>query len=307
VFEGSIQIGTLTTVAVFAGKVMDRLSYLVELVTIFIRTSVKVERTETLVGSQLVNHKVTTTAPFVDEFKELTITDLIVRKEGGQEALNGVNLTFKAGQKVAIVGYSGSGKSTLINTLLQVEDDYHGKIHINTRSLSSINASDLGKMISIVPQNVQLFRDTIEENIVLGNTIDPNTLKNILRLSLVEDIVGRKPQGIKTKINESNSNISGGEKQRIGIARSLIMNRPVVILDEATASLDPVTEKTLIKNIVTSYPETTLLFITHKYSMLELFDVIYVMSEGSVIESGTFGELLSKGGLFKDLYNAQQV
>ncbi len=304
VVQGSTQIGTLTTVMVFSERVLGKLSYLVELITVFVQTSVSVERTEALIDKEINTAKTVSNPIFNDVFKEIVFENVSLFREN-QETLKQVNLQLHRGKKIAIVGYSGSGKSTIMDIILQVETGYSGNVLVNATNLQDISPSDLGSIISIVPQHVQLFRDTIEENLLLGNSVEKDLFEQVIHDTLVDTIISIKPDGLQTQLNESNSNLSGGEKQRIGIARSLIMQRPMLILDEATASLDPKTEKDVIKNLITNYPNQTLVYITHKYNLLGLFDTIYVLNEGMVVESGTFSELIKNGGMFRDLYDAQ--
>lgn len=224
-----------------------------------------------------------------------------------RETLTDVSLQITKGDKLAIVGYTGSGKSTLLDVILKVITDYEGTVAINNHTYRDLKVVDIANIFSVVPQEVQLFHDTVRNNILASNESFTGNLDTIIRNAGLSELIERLPKGLDSVIHEGSGNISGGERQRIGIARSLVQEQPVLVLDEATASLDPRTERDVVTRIISEYPEQTMIYITHKYSLLNYFSHIIVMNNGRIIEEGSFDELLSKGGLFKDLYKASQL
>jgi ABC-type bacteriocin/lantibiotic exporter with double-glycine peptidase domain len=308
VVSGKMQIGTLSIIVMFAQRVLDRMNYTVQLVTEYLTTTTNVERAYTLVNKELAKNEVedSSIAITAAEFKDISIIGVGLEREN-RETLSKISLEIPSGKRIAIVGSTGSGKSTLMDILLRVETDYTGKILLNGADYHNLSVAEIGKYISVVPQSVQLFKDTIKNNIVLSSEINDIELQKIIQVCELESLVKSLTEGINTEINESNTNISGGERQRIGLARSLAQNRQVLVLDEATASLDPTTERKVITNIITNFQHLTIVYVTHKYSLLNQFDDIVVINDGRIIEQGRFHSLLEDGGMFSDLYKSSLV
>ena len=218
--------------------------------------------------------------------------------------LNELNLKFEEGKKYAIVGESGSGKSTVAKLLLNFYKCSEGQVKIDNEDISNIDSTYLYHSISYIHQNVFLFDDSLRENITLYKEYDENEILRAIELSGLSQLVKKLPNGINTKVGENGSLFSGGERQRIGIARALICKSKFLILDEATSSLDNITGLQ-IYNSVLSLTDTSSIIITHQLNanVLSKCDCIYVMKNGSVIEEGTLEELLEKKEYFYSLYS----
>ena len=220
--------------------------------------------------------------------------------------MDNINLTLKKNKKYAIVGESGSGKSTLIKLLMRYYNDYSGSILIDNNDLKSIYSSDLYKNISMIQQNVFMFDDSIKENIRLySNHDDDDILKSCERAGLSK-LINSLPNGIDSLVGENGNKLSGGEKQRIAIARALINDTQILILDESTSALDNETAYNL-ENSLLNLKDLTLVTVTHKLikNILNKYDEIIVMKNGSVVEKGSFEYLLSQKGYFYSLYYIQ--
>lgn len=220
--------------------------------------------------------------------------------------MDNINLTLEKNKKYAIVGESGSGKSTLIKLLMRYYNDYSGSILIDNNDLKSIYSSDLYKNISMIQQNVFMFDDSIKENIRLySNHDDDDILKSCERAGLSK-LINNLPNGIDSLVGENGNKLSGGEKQRIAIARALINNTQILILDESTSALDNETAYNL-ENSLLDLKDLTLVTVTHKLikNILNKYDEIIVMKNGSVVEKGSFEYLLSQKGYFYSLYYIQ--
>ncbi|WP_415340233.1 ATP-binding cassette domain-containing protein, partial [Clostridium perfringens] len=199
---------------------------------------------------------------------------------------------------------SGSGKSTIIKLLLNYYNDFDGEITIDNISSKDIKPSSLYKMISIIHQNVFMFDGSIKDNITLFENFDELKVEEAIKFSGLNSLVNSLDNGYNSSVGENGQNISGGEKQRIAIARSIIRKTPILVLDEATSSLDNETGYN-IENSILSIPKLTCLVITHKLikDLLIKYDGIIVIQNGTVVEFGNFDELIDMKGYFYSLYN----
>lgn len=223
-----------------------------------------------------------------------------------RKALYNINLKINKNKKYAIVGESGSGKSTLIKLIMRYYSDYEGKIIIDDNDLKNIYSSDLYKNISMIQQNVFMFDDSIKENIRLYSNHTDDEIINSCERSGLNKLIDRLPKGINSLVGENGNKLSGGEKQRIAIARALINNTQILILDESTSALDNETAYNLEKSLL-DLNDLTLITVTHKLikSILINYDEIIVMKNGKIIEIGNFYNLLNQKGYFYSLYTIQ--
>ena len=223
-----------------------------------------------------------------------------------RKALNNINLTFEKNKKYAIVGESGCGKSTLIKLLIRYYKDYNGDILIDNKDIHKIFSNDLYKNLSMIQQNVFMFDDSIKENIKLFANYSDEEVLSICDRSGLSNLISRLPDGINSLVGENGNKLSGGEKQRIAIARSLINNTKILILDESTSALDNETAYNLESSLL-SIDDLTLIVVTHKLikNILLNYDEIIVMKDGMVIEKGSFDYLISLKGYFYSLYYLQ--
>ncbi|MBS5939036.1 ABC transporter ATP-binding protein [Clostridium sp.] len=222
-------------------------------------------------------------------------------------ALNNINMKFKEGKQYAIVGESGSGKSTIAKLLLNFYKYNNGEIKINDIEISKIDSSSLYKTIGYIHQNIFLFDDTLKNNITLYNKYSDKEIMDVIEASGLSEFIKRLPKGLNTNVGENGSIFSGGERQRIGIARALICKAKFLILDEATSSLDNITANE-INNSVLSLQDTSTIVITHQlsYNLLSKCDYIYVMKNGRIIEEGSLEELIDNKLYFYNLYNVNE-
>ena len=243
----------------------------------------------------------------LENFKNcIEINNLTFSYNEERKALDNINLVFEKNKKYAIVGESGCGKSTLIKLLMRYYNDYEGSIKIDDNDLKSIYSSDLYKNMSMIQQNVFMFDDTIKENIKLfANYSDEKVIKACKR-SGIYNLIERLPNGIDSLVGENGSKLSGGEKQRIAIARSLINDTQILILDESTSALDNETAYNLESSLL-ELDDLTLIVVTHKLikNILLNYDEIIVMRDGKIVEKGSFEELINLKGYFYSLYYIQ--
>ncbi len=224
-----------------------------------------------------------------------------------REILNHVNFKIPAGHKLAVVGSSGAGKSTLARLLFRFYDVTSGRITIDDQDIRDISQSSLRQAIGVVPQDTVLFNDTLYYNIQYGNPQSSDEeVKRAARLAHLDQFIAQLPDGYQTIVGERGLKLSGGEKQRVAIARTLLKNPKLLIFDEATSSLDSVSEKTILASLNEVAVNHTTLVIAHRLSTVIDAEKIIVLDQGSVVEQGTHAELLALDGVYANLWRHQQ-
>jgi ATP-binding cassette, subfamily B, heavy metal transporter len=227
--------------------------------------------------------------------------------DGKRRILEDVSFEVPAGHKVAVVGASGSGKSTLARLLFRFYDVGAGRITIDGQDIREVTQSSVRSAIGIVPQDTVLFNDTIYYNIAYGRPEATRAeIEEAARVAHIADFIARLPSGWETSVGERGLKLSGGEKQRVSIARTLLKNPPILVFDEATSALDSRTEKSIQAELAEISRNHTTLVIAHRLSTIVDADEILVMEHGRIIERGSFGELLSAGGRFAEMWRLQQ-
>ncbi|CAO4360880.1 unnamed protein product [Caenorhabditis nigoni] len=222
--------------------------------------------------------------------------------------LQGLNLEIPAGKKVAIVGGSGSGKSTIVRLLYRLYDTESGTVKINGEETRDLTLDSLRQSISIVPQDSVLFHDTIYYNLAYGRpSASKEEVIQAAKMADLHESVLRMPNGYETLVGERGLKLSGGEKQRVAIARAILKNAPFVIYDEATSSLDAITEANIMKALKGAVEKRTSLFIAHRLATIVDADIIYVLQEGKVVEKGSHFDLLAQDGLYAELWRSQNI
>jgi subfamily B ATP-binding cassette protein MsbA len=227
---------------------------------------------------------------------------------GGEkkEALRGVSLKVKRGEVVALVGPSGAGKSTLMNLLPRFYDVSSGAILVDGHDVRDLTIASLRKQIGKVTQETVLFNDTVRNNIAYGQPDVPmEKIEAAAKAARAHDFIMRLPEGYDTEIGERGTRLSGGERQRLAIARALVKDAPILVLDEATSSLDTESESQVQAALATLMHDRTVLVIAHRLSTVRRADRIAVVEHGRVTELGSHEELLARGGMYSRLYQLQ--
>ncbi len=220
--------------------------------------------------------------------------------------LKNISLKINGGKMTALVGQSGSGKSTLLNMIPRIYNPISGSIKIDDQDLTKINLMSLRKQISIVDQNTTLFDDTVFNNIKYAQPDSSNEeIMQAAKLSMSEEFINNLENGFETKIGENGVKLSGGEKQRLSIARAFLKKSKIILLDEATSSLDSDTEEKIQKAIEELIHDKTTIVIAHRLSTVLNSEKIYVMEKGRILDSGSHDELLEKSNEYKNFYEKQ--
>jgi ABC-type multidrug transport system fused ATPase/permease subunit len=224
----------------------------------------------------------------------------------GEEVLRGINIHIRAGEKVAIVGPTGAGKSTLAALLLRLYDPQEGEIYLDGINLKKIKPTSLRKFIAVVPQDTIIFSGTVRENIAIGKLgAREEEIIEAAKLANAHDFIVNLPQGYETQLGERGAQLSGGERQRIALARAILRKPSILILDEATSSLDSETEFKIYEAMQRLLEGRTAIIIAHRLSTVRSADKIFVLYEGKIIEEGNHEELMRANGLYAKLYSLQ--
>lgn len=313
-YENKITIGEILTARIWWGQVFDSIEDLGEKYQSVLTESTSAKRFLDLINTPPAIKEVadpvrlTKVAGFI-AFKHVSFV-YPADQDGvqGRPILRDISFHVHVGEKVAIVGASGSGKSTILSLLVRAYDPTAGVIEIDGQNLRTLSLSDLRKHVAIVDQDALTMEMTVAENINLGAE-DPLSEEDLLRLcASVELDVTRLSKGLKTRIGEMGSRISGGERQRIAIARALASNAKVLILDEPTSALDAMTEANVQETIRQASRDRTTITIAHRLSTVQHADKIIVLSsDGEIVAQGTHRELLTKSPLYKDFVDRQMI
>ena len=225
---------------------------------------------------------------------------------GEKPVLRNINLTVKAGRLVALVGASGSGKTTLTNLLLRFYDPVRGAVKIGGVDLRDVSTRDLRNQIALVTQETILFNDSIRRNIELGRPGATNEeIMSAARHAHASDFIMEKPEGYDSGVGEKGVNVSGGQRQRIAIARAILKDAPILVLDEATSALDTESERAVQTALDELMKGRTTICIAHRLSTILHADMIVVLDEGRIVETGKHAELIQRGGIYRKLYELQ--
>lgn len=235
---------------------------------------------------------------FPENWKKITIKDGSFSYTDRNSVINKINIEIKKGKQIGIAGETGSGKSTIAKILLGLYTLEGGEYFIGNLDFYKIKSEEVRKNIAIVLQETEMFSLSIEENITLLRKIRLETFEKAVKAAKLEELLKKLPQGLSTVIGEKGYRLSGGERQRIGIARALCTGSQILILDEATSSLDGETERLVYENLEKEFPEKTVIIIAHKIDTLSNTDRIYVFQNGKIVEEGKFEELRSDSKSF---------
>jgi ATP-binding cassette subfamily B protein len=238
---------------------------------------------------------------------EIEFDDVVVQF-GPTAALDGVALRIGAGETVAIVGHTGSGKTTLVSLIPRLLDPTSGCVRLDGRDLRDYDPEELRRQIGFVPQETFLFSASLRDNVALGteNATEEQIRRAVEIAGLGADLEGF-PQGLDTMVGERGITLSGGQKQRTAIARAVLRDPRILILDDALSSVDTVTEERILQALADVMENRTTILISHRVSTVRNADRIYVIEYGRVAEEGSHYELVGKGGYYADLYQKQML
>lgn len=303
VMTNKISVGQLITYNALLGFFTDPLQNIINLQTKLQQASVANNRLNEvyLVDSEFKDSPQITER--IAPNSSLVANHITYKYDFGATAIDDVSLTIAAGEKIALVGISGSGKSTLVKLLVNFFQPESGTISLGQIPLANIDKHELRAHINYLPQEPFIFSGSIMDNLLLGAK-PGTTQEDVIRaveIAEIKDDIEKMSQGFSTELAES-GNISGGQKQRIALSRAILVDSPVLILDESTSNLDVLTEKKIIDNLM-QLTEKTIIFVAHRLTISQRVDRILTMQNGKTIEDGTHNTLLNTGGFYASLFN----
>ena len=307
----SLEVGDFVALLLYIERLIFPTALLGFTITAYQRGEVSVDRVESIFS---VEPKIKDYSNSIqlsrEQIKgELTAKNLTFTYPGAETpALDNVNFNITPGETIAIVGAIGSGKSTLANCLPRLLDVDKGELFLDGTDITEIALTDLRDAIAYVPQDSFLFSTTIQNNIRYGDPLaEQQEVKTAAELSQISSEIANFPKQYDTLVGERGITLSGGQRQRTALARAMLVDAPVLILDDALSSVDNQTATQILKNLSSGTKRKTVVFITHQLSAAAAADRIFVMEKGKIVQTGTQIELLQKPGLYRDLWSQHQV
>ena len=314
VTSGNIGIGTLTTFILYSQRLFEPLRQLAERFTQIQGGLTAVERINELLDEEIQITDSTSARHFLENAKnvnkkfkgKIEFKNVNFFYNEGEDIINNLSFKINPGEHVAFVGPTGSGKTTIIRLLCRLYEPQSGQILIDDIDIKDIPISNLRNMLGVVLQDTFIFSGNVADNLKLNSNLDNLELENLCYELGLDNLLKKLPEGLNTSLRERGGNLSSGERQLLSVARVAIRNPVVLIMDEATAFMDPSTEATLQKDLERILSKRTALVIAHRLATIESSDKILVLKGGSLVEEGTHSELRLKKGLYFQLSELQQ-
>ncbi len=304
---GAMGLGTLTTFILYAQRLFDPLRQLAERFTQIQGGLTAVERIGELLEQPLEIVEARDAIPLSSNGSgEVVFENVSFSYRPDEPILSDLSFRIAPGEHVALVGPTGSGKTTVIRLLCRLYEPQHGRILLDGRDIRQLSIADLRRQLGVVLQDTFLFSGNVADNLRLNAEISDRTLARVCRDLGLESLLSRLPNGLQTELRERGGNLSSGERQLLAVARVAIRDPAVLVMDEATAFMDPATEATLQRDLDRLLQRRTAVVIAHRLATVEASDRILVLRQGRLIEQGTHQELRARGGLYAQLAELQE-
>jgi ATP-binding cassette subfamily B protein len=308
---GTITNGDFVALIIYAQRLVFPIALLGFTITAYQRGAVSVDRVQAIFEAEpkIKDTSEAMSLPIETVKGHLEAKDLTYSYPGSQQqALKGVNFSIQPGEVVAVVGSIGAGKSTLANVMPRLLDVGEGQLFLDGYDVTKIKLSDLRRAIAYVPQDSFLFSTTVSNNIAYGDPYaDSSLIESSAKESQIHPEITNFPRGYETIVGERGITLSGGQRQRTSLARALLVDAPVLILDDALSSVDNRTATEILSNLSSGVEGKTVIFITHQLSAAAQADRLLVMDQGKIVQTGTHQELLEEEGLYQSLWKQHQL
>ncbi len=306
ILDGTMSLGQLIAFSILSGYFLGPLSRLLTLQPTLQEAYVSASRLSEIMDLPIEEETYSGKTKLENIDGKIEIKDLSFAYNSKANVLEDINLNIEPGMKVAFVGASGSGKTTLVKLLMKFYNFNNGEILIDGLNIRDLDTDNYRRMLGYVPQEVLLFSGTIRENILWGNGFLPDTaMYEVAKMAQADGFISALPERYDTIIGERGATLSGGERQRIALARILLRDPKILILDEATASLDALSERAIMNTINTVIKNKTTIIVAHRLSTIVHCDKIFVFDGGKIKEQGKHEDLLKRNGIYTDLWKAQ--
>ena len=308
--DGRIDVGDLVALILYVERLVFPTALLGFTLTIYQRGEVSIDRIEAIFTVEPKIRNTETSEPLAIDFVQgkIEARNFSYRyPDSDNAALDDLSFEIFPGETVAIVGSIGSGKSTLVQAFPRLLDIAPGQLFLDGMDITQIQIEDLRRAIAYVPQESFLFSTTIQNNICYGAPLTPlNEIEPVAEQAQIHAEILNFPQQYETVVGERGITLSGGQRQRTSLARALLVDAPILILDDALSSVDNQTATDILKNLSTQTQRKTVIFISHQMSAAAMADRIFVMEEGKIIQTGTHTELIGQSGLYQSLWEIQK-
>ncbi len=309
IIHGRYEIGFLLLFTGYFGSIWKSVTELTDVADDFSVAKNGVYRMQGIFKESITIDSEAGKVDFPQQWEKISISNLSF-SYGGRNVLEDVSFEIKRGEKIGIVGLSGAGKSTLFKLLLKEYENYTGGISFDDVSLKTISKKDYFNHIAVVLQETELFNMSLKENIVITNSTEKDNeelLNKSISIAHVEDFMNKLPNGVSSVVGEKGVKLSGGEKQRVGMARAVFKNPQILLLDEATSHLDVESEEKIQDSLHQFFQSVTAVVIAHRLSTIKEMDRIIVLEGGKILEHGSFNELYGRKGRFYELWEKQKL
>lgn len=307
VLNGHYELGFLVLFQSYFNRLWESVGELSEMAPDVVTAKYAVGRMEYILREPVRIESTDGKQQFPADWKELVVQGMSF-SYGQEEVLHDLSFTIRRGERIGIVGLSGAGKSTLFKLLMKEHENYQGQIAFDGAPLMSIDKPSYLRHLAVVLQDTEVFNFTLRENIQIASTSgDEEALSQALETAHVNDFLHKLPSGLDTIIGEKGFRLSGGEKQRLGIARAIYKRPQILLLDEATSHLDLESEKKIQDSLHRFFQSVTAIVIAHRLTTIKEMDRIIVIEDGRIIESGSFQELQTRRGRFFELWERQRL
>ncbi|MEK7649003.1 MAG: ABC transporter ATP-binding protein [Patescibacteria group bacterium] len=309
IVSGRYELGLFVAFSWYFNAISESVRELADISQEYVIARLSIQRLNTIMNERPANWNDTNALAFPLEWKRIAFRNVSF-SYSGQQVLDDVSFEVKRGERIGIVGLSGAGKSTLFKLMMKEYENYNGDIFFDAFKLRSLSRGSFFKRVAVVLQETEVFNFSLKDNIALArpdDAVDVKALEECIEVAHISDFLHKLPLGIDTHVGEKGVKLSGGEKQRLGIARAIYKQPDLLLLDEATSHLDLESEEKIQDSLHQFFKKVTAIVIAHRLTTIKEMDRIIVLENGKIVEEGTFAQLHRKKGRFHELWEKQKL